>query len=119
MSGADYTYESQNDQRLDELHSKIRTLRHVTIDINNDSQRQNLMLDDTGNSFTSFGAGLMSSSRQASRAFGLNGGVKQWRIIGYCCAAFFGLYFLWKLSGLWWWFNPATDVPAIPSQGLI
>ncbi|KAG8986034.1 hypothetical protein FRB94_003162 [Tulasnella sp. JGI-2019a] len=47
MSGADYTYESQNDQRLDELHSKIRTLRHVTIDINNDSQQQNLMLDDT------------------------------------------------------------------------
>lgn len=29
--GADYTYESQNDQRLDDLHSKIRSLRHVSL----------------------------------------------------------------------------------------
>jgi len=111
MSNAEHTYESQNDQRLDELHSKIRAVRHVTIDIYNDSQRQNLMLDETGNSFTSFGSGLQSSARQAARAFGLNGGVKQWRIIGYCIAAFFGVYILWKLSGVWWWFNP----PAEPS----
>ncbi|KAK7052085.1 hypothetical protein R3P38DRAFT_1635521 [Favolaschia claudopus] len=41
------TYESQNDQRLDELHSKIRTLRGITTDIHDDVERQNLMLDDT------------------------------------------------------------------------
>jgi hypothetical protein len=61
------TYEAQNDQRLDELHSKIRTLRgvslrvqsrlckprsiipfdKVTTDIHDDVERQNLMLDDT------------------------------------------------------------------------
>lgn len=57
------TYESQNDQRLDELHSKIRTLRgvrsipprqllvsntlQITTDIHDDVERQNLMLDDT------------------------------------------------------------------------
>jgi len=59
------TYESQNDQRLDELHSKIRTLRgvgrtfkvgfedanHATIkittDIHDDVEAQNLLLDST------------------------------------------------------------------------
>ena len=60
-------YEGQNDQRLDELHSKIRTLRgvrvhlslwrlaswaywgaeQVTTDIYDDAERQNLVLDDT------------------------------------------------------------------------
>jgi blocked-early-in-transport protein 1 len=59
------TYEAQNDQRLDELHSKIRTLRgvssrshphcavcdpydlQVTTDIYDDAERQNLVLDET------------------------------------------------------------------------
>ena len=59
------TYESQNDQRLDELHSKIRTLRGVgspfkvgfedadhattkiTTDIHDDVEAQNLLLDNT------------------------------------------------------------------------
>lgn len=58
------TYESQNDQRLDELHSKLRTLRgvraqcpsdwlvmltngQVTTDIYEDVERQNFSLDET------------------------------------------------------------------------
>ncbi|KNZ75975.1 hypothetical protein J132_00724 [Termitomyces sp. J132] len=41
------TYESQNDQRLEQLHSKIRTLRGVTNDIHDDVERQNSMLDET------------------------------------------------------------------------
>ncbi|KAG9073978.1 hypothetical protein FS749_014513, partial [Ceratobasidium sp. UAMH 11750] len=40
-------YESQNDTRLDDLHSKLRTLRHVTIDIHNDAHAQNRELDNT------------------------------------------------------------------------
>ncbi|CCO35536.1 Bet1-like protein [Rhizoctonia solani AG-1 IB] len=43
-------YESQNDTRLDDLHSKLRTLRHVTIDIHNDAHAQNRDLDNTSNS---------------------------------------------------------------------
>ncbi|OJT07684.1 hypothetical protein TRAPUB_1445 [Trametes pubescens] len=39
------TYELQNDQRLDELHSKLRTLRGVTTDIYDDVERQNSALD--------------------------------------------------------------------------
>lgn len=59
------TYESQNDQRLDDLHSKIRTIRgvrsglsdpnlililfyfKVTTDIHNDVEAQNLLLDES------------------------------------------------------------------------
>lgn len=32
----EFTYESQNDQRLDELHSKLRTLRGVRVTMNSD-----------------------------------------------------------------------------------
>ncbi|EGN94467.1 hypothetical protein SERLA73DRAFT_188375 [Serpula lacrymans var. lacrymans S7.3] len=97
------TYEAQNDQRLDELHSKIRTLRGVTTDIYDDAERQNLTLDDTSNSFSSFGATLSQSSRRASQAFGLGpGGVKQTRIIFYIVGGVIGLWILYKLSGFWW-----------------
>ncbi|TFK50369.1 hypothetical protein OE88DRAFT_1701053 [Heliocybe sulcata] len=96
------TYEAQNDQRLDELHSKIRTLRGVTTDIHDDVERQNLMLDDAGNAFTSFGSSLANSSRRAAHAFGLGGGVKQWRLILYCVACLFGLWFTWKIVRYWW-----------------
>ncbi|VDB95670.1 unnamed protein product [Peniophora sp. CBMAI 1063] len=63
------TYEAQNDQRLDDLHAKIRTLRGVTTDIHDDVERQNLMLDDTGNTFTSFGHSLSASAQRMTRSF--------------------------------------------------
>ncbi|KZT07346.1 uncharacterized protein LAESUDRAFT_699286 [Laetiporus sulphureus 93-53] len=98
------TYEMQNDQRLDELHSKLRSLRGVTTDIYDDVERQNTTLDETRNSFASFGASLVQSSRRASQAFGIgSGGVKQWRTIGYCIAAFVALWILWKVFRWFWW----------------
>ncbi|KAI0002464.1 hypothetical protein BJV74DRAFT_815991 [Russula compacta] len=62
------TYEAQNDQRLDELHSKIRTLRGVTNDIYDDAERQNLVLDETTNTFSSVASGLVSSADRMARA---------------------------------------------------
>ncbi|TDL18936.1 hypothetical protein BD410DRAFT_774501 [Rickenella mellea] len=98
------TYEAQNDQRLDELHSKIRTLRGVTTDIHDDVERQNLTLDETNNSFSSFGSALSQSSQRAARAFGLQGGVRQCRIIAYCVAFLVAFWFTWRL--LSWWRAP-------------
>ncbi|KAK0199629.1 hypothetical protein DFS33DRAFT_1267643 [Desarmillaria ectypa] len=96
------TYEAQNDQRLDELHSKIRTLRGITTDINDDVERQNLMLDDTGNSFSSFGATLAQTSRRAGQAFGIGqGGLKSWRVAMYVVLIFIGLWLSLKI--FWWW----------------
>jgi len=93
--------ENQNDQRLDELHSKIRTLRGVTTDIYDDVERQNLTLDETSNSFSSFGTSLAQSSQRAARAFGLNGGVKQWKFILYCASFLVGLWLVWRIFS-WW-----------------
>ncbi|KAJ7621409.1 hypothetical protein FB45DRAFT_140863 [Roridomyces roridus] len=113
------TYEAQNDQRLDELHSKIRTLRgvspispthsclltkalQVTTDINNDVERQNLMLDDTGDRFNSFGASLSQSARRAGAAFGIgNGGLKTWRVALFVVGFFLAFLVVRKLFSLW------------------
>ncbi|KAG6332896.1 hypothetical protein ID866_6192 [Astraeus odoratus] len=98
------TYESQNDQRLDELHSKIRTLRGITTDIYDDAERQNLTLDDTNNAFSSLSSSLSHSSRRAAQAFGLSGtgGVRQSRIILYTIGGFLFLWLLWKTRSIWW-----------------
>ncbi|KIJ16117.1 hypothetical protein PAXINDRAFT_76058 [Paxillus involutus ATCC 200175] len=98
------TYEAQNDQRLDELHSKIRTLRGITTDIYDDAERQNLTLDDSSNAFSTFSSQLSHSSHRAAQAFGLSGagGVRQTRIIMYVVGGFFALWLLWKTKGIWW-----------------
>ncbi|KAI5119582.1 hypothetical protein M0805_006467 [Coniferiporia weirii] len=96
--------ESQNDQRLDDLHAKIRTLRGVTTDIYQDVERQHLTLDETSNAFTSFGSSLSQSSQRAARAFGLSGGVKQWRNILYCVGIVVGLWLTWRIVS--WWIGP-------------
>ncbi|KAF8125400.1 hypothetical protein EV363DRAFT_1350515 [Boletus edulis] len=89
---AETTYENQNDQRLDELHSKITT------DIYDDTERQNLTLDETGNSFSSFSSQLSHSSRRAAQAFGL-AGARQTRIIMYVVVGFLSLWLLWRTKG--------------------
>ncbi|KAI0047873.1 hypothetical protein FA95DRAFT_1558649 [Auriscalpium vulgare] len=62
------TYEAQNDQRLDELHSKIRTLRGVTTDIYDDAESQNLVLDETTGTFSSLSSGLTASAARMTRS---------------------------------------------------
>ncbi|KAH8117654.1 hypothetical protein DFH11DRAFT_1687602 [Phellopilus nigrolimitatus] len=81
-SDADHI-ETQNDQHLDALHAKIRTLRGVTTDIYQDVERQHLTLDET---------------------FGLSGGVKQWRNITYCVVFIVGFWIAYKILG--WWMGP-------------
>ncbi|KAF8066557.1 Bet1-like protein [Lyophyllum atratum] len=99
------TYESQNDQRLDELHTKIRTLRGITTDIHEDVERQNLMLDETGDRFSSFGTALTQTSDRAARAFGIKeGGLKSFRIA--MLVVFLFLAF-WIMSKLYHWWHLA------------
>ncbi|RDB16467.1 hypothetical protein Hypma_002819 [Hypsizygus marmoreus] len=104
------TYESQNDQRLDELHSKIRTLRGVTTDIHDDVERQNLMLDETSDRFGSFGTTLTQASDRAARAFGIGeGGLKSFRVALIIICAFVTF---WITSKLYYWWRPAgTGAP--------
>ncbi|KAF8876943.1 hypothetical protein BD779DRAFT_1613215 [Infundibulicybe gibba] len=102
------TYESQNDQRLDELHSKIRTLRGITTDIHEDVERQNLMLDDAGNRFNSFGDSLTQTSRRAAQAFGIGtGSLKPWRIAMLIISVFLAF---WITSKFYFWWT-GGDIP--------
>lgn len=103
-SQVESTYESQNDARLDQLHSKLQTLRGVTTDIYDDAERQNRMLDDTNDTFSSLGASLSHSSRRVAHAFGLSstGGVRQTRIITYVVGGFLLLWITWTTRGFWW-----------------
>ncbi|PPQ78455.1 hypothetical protein CVT25_011850 [Psilocybe cyanescens] len=101
-------YESQNDQRLDELHSKIRTLRGITTDIHGDVESQNLMLDETGDRFSSFGASLMQTSKRAGQAFGIgSGSLKPWRIAMLIVGVFLAFWIISKVLS-WWWGSPAV-----------
>lgn len=104
------TYEAQNDERLEALHSKVRTLREVTTDVYDDAERQNLILDDTGNAFSSLTGSLSHSSRRAAQAFGLSttGGVRQTRIVVYIVGGTLLLWVMWKTGGYWW--SSAGDV---------
>ncbi|KAI6102542.1 hypothetical protein EV401DRAFT_2276098 [Pisolithus croceorrhizus] len=117
-SVSESTYESQNDARLDQLHSKLQTLRGVTTDIYDDAERQNRMLDDTAltpssplliftkqnDTFSSLSASLSHSSRRVAHAFGLSstGGVRQTRIIAYVVGGFLLLWMVWRVRGFWW-----------------
>ncbi|TFK19769.1 hypothetical protein FA15DRAFT_162532 [Coprinopsis marcescibilis] len=89
-------YEQQNDQKLDELHSKLRTLRGITSDINADVEAQNLILDQTNDHFGSFGTSLSQASQRARHAFGLapNGSIvyKPWRLAIAIVLCFLGLW---------------------------
>ncbi|KZV74160.1 hypothetical protein PENSPDRAFT_573312 [Peniophora sp. CONT] len=93
-------YEAQNDQRLDDLHAKIRTLRGVTTDIHDDVERQNLMLDDTGNTFSSFGSSLAASAQRMTRSFS-PGTLSTLRIAGFIFGALAG-FWLMRLILRWW-----------------
>jgi len=105
---AEDVYESQNDQRLDELHSKIRTLRGITTDIHSDVESQNLMLDETGDRFASFGTTLAQTSRRAGQAFGIGtGSLKPWRIAALIIVVFLVFWVTAKIMS-WWSGSPAV-----------
>ncbi|KAJ7599459.1 hypothetical protein C8J56DRAFT_769899 [Mycena floridula] len=107
-SRAEDVYESQNDRRLDELHSKIRTLRGITTDIHDDVERQNLMLDESGNQFTSFGDTLAQTSRRAGQVFGIKGSLKTWRVATFVVLGFLAL---WLCSKIFWWWTARSSEP--------
>ncbi|KAF9644240.1 hypothetical protein BDM02DRAFT_3150655 [Thelephora ganbajun] len=113
------TYEAQNDQRLDGLHSKIRTLRGVTTDIHRDVESQNLLLDESGNAFSSFATSLSNSTRRVNQAFGLGPGTpKQYRILVYSIGSILFFWLLWKILS-WLLFRGSLEpIPTGESYGI-
>ncbi|KAF7323928.1 Metallo-beta-lactamase superfamily protein [Mycena kentingensis (nom. inval.)] len=107
-AAAEHTYESQNDQQLDDLHSKLRTLRGITTDIYDDVESQNRLLDDTGDRFSNFGNSLTATARRAGQTFNLGENFRTWRVVLYVLGAFFAFLVLRKMYG--WWAGPAPAV---------
>lgn len=102
-SRVENTYESQNDQRLDQLHSKIRTLRGITTDIHDDVESQNRMLDESGDRFSSFMTTFSQASRRAKQAFGIGtASLRSWRIAMLVVAVFMIFWISSKILA-WWW----------------
>ncbi|WWD00532.1 hypothetical protein V866_007449 [Kwoniella sp. B9012] len=93
-SAAEQTLENQNEEELNSLHSKIKSLRSVTIDILDDANRQN----DQTNSFTSFASSLFSTSRHHSRTMASTSTLRQYRTIAYIVGA---IVVLWLILKLW------------------
>ncbi|WVQ69208.1 uncharacterized protein L199_007424 [Kwoniella botswanensis] len=93
-SAAEQTLENQNEEELNSLHSKIKSLRSVTIDILDDANRQN----DQTNSFTSFASSLFSTSRHHSRTMASTSTLRQYRTIAYIVGA---IVVLWLIMKLW------------------
>ncbi|KAL0958997.1 hypothetical protein HGRIS_014310 [Hohenbuehelia grisea] len=74
----------------------------ITTDINEDVERQNLMLDDTNNSFSSFANSLSQSTRRAGQAFGLTeGGLRISRVVLIVLGLFFAFWIGNKILGFW------------------
>ncbi|KAK8847373.1 hypothetical protein IAR55_005231 [Kwoniella newhampshirensis] len=93
-SASDQTLENQNDEELNSLHSKIKSLRSVTIDILDDANRQN----DQTNSFSAFASSLFSTSRHHSRSVAATSTLRQYRMIAYIVGA---LVVLWLIMRVW------------------
>ncbi|KAM0746162.1 hypothetical protein T439DRAFT_360491 [Meredithblackwellia eburnea MCA 4105] len=88
--------ESQNDQHLNELHSKLQALRGVTTDIYRDSQGQNALLDGTSSAFDSFKTSLSSTSSRFARS--VQSGHGQARLQLGIVLAFVALFLLYKIA---------------------
>ncbi|WWC86949.1 uncharacterized protein L201_001830 [Kwoniella dendrophila CBS 6074] len=107
-SASDQTLENQNEEELNSLHSKIKSLRSVTIDILDDANRQN----DQTNSFTSFASSLFSTSRHHQRTMASTSTLRQYRTIAYIVGVIVVLWLIMKL-----WRSGSGSVPS-PHTGL-
>jgi blocked-early-in-transport protein 1 len=77
------------------LSSSVKTDTQVTIDILDDSHRQNDSLDRTTNTFSAFTNSLFSTRSHHSRSMASQSLIRQYRIVAYVVGA---LVVLWVLS---------------------
>ncbi|SHO79589.1 Uncharacterized protein MSYG_3939 [Malassezia sympodialis ATCC 42132] len=58
------TYEQQNDESLNRLFNKVRSLREVTVNIHEDADQQRGLIGETSNTFDQLGASLTFTAKQ-------------------------------------------------------
>ncbi|OJD31417.1 snare complex subunit protein [Diplodia corticola] len=91
-----YERERQNNSRLDELASKVTALRGVTIDIY-DNARDQRVLDNTNETFSSFSSSLKGSATRLTRMAQSGNKVAILKLAGIIAGAAIVLYWIWGL----------------------
>ncbi|CAI6331845.1 unnamed protein product [Periconia digitata] len=91
-----YERERQNDSRLDELASKVTALRGVTIDIY-DNARDQEVIDQTSETFSSFSTTLKGSATRLTRMAASGNKVAVLKLAGILVAIVVVLYWIWHL----------------------
>ncbi|EPE25510.1 hypothetical protein GLAREA_01422 [Glarea lozoyensis ATCC 20868] len=95
MSDA-YERERQNNSRLSDLSAKVTALRGVTIDIY-DNARQQDVIDNTSDTFSSMGTSLKGSAGRLGRMAASGNKVAVFKLSGIIIAVILALWFLWGL----------------------
>ncbi|KAH6679663.1 hypothetical protein B0J14DRAFT_581310 [Halenospora varia] len=95
MSDA-YERERQNNSRLSELSAKVSALRGVTVDIY-DNARQQDVIDDTSNTFSSMSTSLKGSAGRLGRMAASGNKVAIFKLSGIIIGIVLALWFLWGL----------------------
>ncbi|KAL6942940.1 hypothetical protein ACO0RG_001910 [Hanseniaspora osmophila] len=87
--------ENNNNQRLDELASKLSTFRQINSDIHLQAQDDMGVLDNLSNHFGSLMSNLKNSSTRLTRSMRAGTGI--WKMVGLALVIFFVLYTLYKV----------------------
>ncbi|PWN30713.1 hypothetical protein BDZ90DRAFT_257777 [Jaminaea rosea] len=93
-TSASSTLERQNDDVLENLLGKVKSLRGVTNDIYDDAESQRGMLDNTSNLFDNFSARLANSSSRLTHT--VVQGARHHRLTLYIVAGFVTLFFVYR-----------------------
>ena len=96
MSSQAYEREQQNNARLEALASKVTALRGVTIDIY-DSARDQTLLDNTNETFSSLGSTLKGSAGRLGRMAAQGNKVAVLKLAGMIIGGVLVLYWGLKL----------------------
>ncbi|KAF2654789.1 hypothetical protein K491DRAFT_600048 [Lophiostoma macrostomum CBS 122681] len=91
-----YERERQNNSRLDELASKVSALRGVTIDIY-DNARDTAVIDNTSETFSTFGSSLKGSATRLGRMAQSGNKVAVLKLAGILVGLVLVLYWIWHL----------------------
>ncbi|KAK7204609.1 hypothetical protein BZA70DRAFT_279577 [Myxozyma melibiosi] len=89
-----YDRESQNDRRLNDLASKLSTLRQVTTDINTQASDSSFIQSST-EAFSNLTASIKHSSQRLSRSTGVS--LPIYKTVFLILAVIFVVYFVYRL----------------------
>ncbi|KAK3821233.1 MAG: hypothetical protein J3Q66DRAFT_332877 [Benniella sp.] len=87
-------FEQQNDLRMEELASKVAAINQITVDIHNEVHGQNAILDQSSNSFDSFGTTFAGTMKKLNVMASQQLGKSMCFMVSAIVIIFFIVYFI-------------------------